>query len=664
MLNRQSIKWTMRTGTVLLALTTAALLWASPLAADAPLDQGQSLEAILQKLAVYRHNLDHDTVLELQAYIRAHRQMPEGRAECETQLLGLLRGEATLDGKWEACRQLRSLGSHDSVPVLSGMLMRGETSEMARYALEKIPGTSVDRVFLDALRASSGNIRLGLISSLGHRGSGLAVAALAGIAGGTDEAAAEAAVAALGRIATQDAANSLVRFLGRGEKERLRISAAGALLMCADSFRSAGEADRAFPIYRQLLGSEISLSVDRAALQGLISVSEGRGQALIMEVLQNQDTRMHSAAIGMIPLAFEASDILPLCELLPRLPVQSRIQAISALSGFRNDMVLVTMIKMLSNPDLEVRLASLHAVQKQGNASTAGILARHAALSRGVEQAAARSALWNLRGEAVNDAILAALSEENDPALARELVRSVGERRITSGKAHLYGSLQNPDSGIRLEAIRALSPLAEPQDLPFLIDQLLMLEDRTEQNELADTLAAAARRINRPYGRAGLVTNKLSETPSQDGRRVLLMVLGKIGDDSSLRFLRQALEDSNPDIQEAASRALIEWPTATARDDVFWLAENSPQPTLQVLAVRAYVRMVGMDPFRRPEAAVESLRAVLPLVKRPEEKMAVLSVLPRFPCPAALELAERFLEDAGVEKEAQAAAALLRRSLR
>jgi hypothetical protein len=124
------------------------------------------------------------------------------------------------------------------------------------------------------------------------------------------------------------------------------------------------------------------------------------------------------------------------------------------------------------------------------------------------------------------------------------------------------------------------------------------------------------------------------------------------------------LGDQNPEIQEAASRALIEWPTAAARDDVFWIAETSTQPTLQVLAVRAYVRMVGMERFRRPEAAVGSLKAVLPLAKRPEEKMAVLSVLPQFPCPAALELAESFLADASVEKEAQAAAARLRRSLR
>jgi len=372
MLNRCRTKWTSRSGIVLLVLGAAALFWSFALAADAPLDQDQSLEAILEKLAQYRHNQDHDTVLELQAYIRAHRQTPAGRAECERLLLALLQGEATADGKWEACRQLRSLGSDASVPVLAKMLMLENTSEMARYALEKIPGTAADRVFLDALRSSSGKIRLGLISSLGHRGSGQAVADLARIAGGPDQAAAKAAVAALGRIATEDAAHSLIRFLG-AEKERIRIVAAGSLLRCAETFHAAGETDLAFQFYRQLLGSDISISTSRAALQGLIVVSGDQGRDLILDVLKNEHTGMHSAAIGMVPLTFDAADILPLCELLPRLPVQSRIQLISALSGFKNDMVLVTVIQALSSPDLDVRLASLHAVQKQGNASTARI---------------------------------------------------------------------------------------------------------------------------------------------------------------------------------------------------------------------------------------------------------------------------------------------------
>jgi len=634
---------TNKTGTLLFILSVTAFLAFSVLAAAAPIDQDQSLEDILKKLAHHRYNQDNDTVLELQAYVRVHRQTPEGRTHCEKLLLELLQGEATEDGKWEACRQLRSLGTDASVPVLKKMLTQEETSEMARYALEKIPGSAADRAILGALGSSSGKIRLGLISSLGHRRSRQAVAGLASIAGQPDEAVAEAAVTALGRIATQDAANSLVPFLKPGSGQ-LRISAAASLLKCAEVFQAAGETDIALPFYRQLLGSDVSLSTSRAALQGWISVS------------------MHSAAIAMVPRVFDAADILPLCELLPRLPVQSRVQLITTLSSYKNDVVLITAAKALSSPELDVRLAALHALGKQGNTSSARLLVRQAARSRGVEQAAARTALWNLRGAAVDDAILEALSQENDLALRRELVRSLGERRITGGKSLLVDCMRDPD--LRLDAIRALSHVAEPQDLPLLIDQLLELENESEQNELANTFAATARKINRPYARAGLVTNRLRETPAAEDRRVLLMVLGKIGDDSSLRVLRRALEDQNTEVQEAAARALIEWPTAMARDDVFKIAEASSHPTLQVLAVRAYVRMVGMERFRRPEAAVTSLESVLPLVTRPEEKMAILGILPQFSCQEALALAERFLADDSVAKEAEAAVDRLRRSLR
>jgi hypothetical protein len=166
MLKRYRINNTCRSGIVLLVLSVVVLLGSTALEAAAQHDQNKNLEEILQKLARYRHNQDHDTVLELRAYIRVHRQTPEGRAECEKQLLELLQGEATADGKWEACRELRSLGSDASVPVLEKMLGQEEMSEMARFVLEKIPGTAADRAILGALQSSSGKIQLGLISTL------------------------------------------------------------------------------------------------------------------------------------------------------------------------------------------------------------------------------------------------------------------------------------------------------------------------------------------------------------------------------------------------------------------------------------------------------------------------------------------------------------------
>jgi len=599
----------------------------------------------------------------LRNYVREHRQSEEGRAECEEQLLGFLQSEATADGKWEACRLLSSLGSKASVPILAELLGRQGSSEMARYALEKIPGDEAERALLEALRSSSGEIRLGLISSLGHRRSERAVPVLAEIAGEGREAAVEGAVFALGSIATMESADVLSGLLDSCAQS-LRTSVAASLLACADALRDQGESRSALGMYARIRDMHISPSVTRAAYRGQILAAGERARDQILEVLSQSEASLHATAIRMAAQVFKDEDPEPLCRVLPGLTPSGRVQLLSVLSGLGGDRALLAAVQSLGDEETSVRMAALDALTKLGNASIVKPLIRHAANSRGAEQAAVRNTLDNLQGKAVDEAILEALSGDYPQALEGELIRCVGGRRISSGKNRLYAKLASPDPDTRILAVRALRPLSVPSDLPQLISRLLEMEDEREQTELAATLAAAARKIDRPHARAGLVVQRLRSVTSPEKRAVLLSVLGKIGDDSSLAELRRALKDPNPRVSEAAARALIEWPAPTARDDVLGIAQNQTSPTLQVLAIRAFVRLVEMERFRRPEAAVASLRAVLPLITRAEEKMAVLSVLPHFACRDALVLAESFLGDEDVREEAEAAVEQLRSALK
>ena len=642
------------------------LACAIPLAAAAAGDFGsqeESLQVILEKMKGYRHNQDHAAVLALRNFVREHRKTEQGRADCERGLLAFLQDPAASpDGRWEACRLLRNMGSNASVPVLARMLEREESAEMARYALEKIPGAQADEALLQALGRATGTIRLGIISSLGHRGVRRAVRELAGIAGGQDRAAAEAAVTALGGIASEDAARSLLSLLGTCP-EPLKASVAASLLNCADRLHASGESDRAYPFYQQLLGLDISLPVSGAALRGLIAVSGPKGRDLILDVLKGPEPEMHAAAIGMIPEVFQEQDIQPLCEMLPRIPALSRVKLLTALAGFANDMAMLTAVQALSDGDAEVRLAALRALADLGSASVVRPLVQHAARVRGAEQTAARTTLYALSDPEVDQAVLRLLEAESEPDRILELIRCVGERRIADGRAQLFGFMRHGDPGVRIRAVREIGELSTPSDLPRLLDLLLELDRASERDGAANTVALTARKITRPLARARLVVQRLAQAEETDDQVILLSVLGKIGDDSSLPVLRRALGHSDPEIQEAAARAILEWPTPTAREDVLHLVQTSSNPTLQVLAVRAYVRLVEMERYLRPEAAVSSLKAILLLVKRPEEKMAVLSVLPRFSCPEALALAEDFMADDDVREEAEAAVEQLRRSL-
>ena len=143
----------------------------------------------------------------------------------------------------------------------------------------------------------------------------------------------------------------------------------------------------------------------------------------------------------------------------------------------------------------------------------------------------------------------------------------------------------------------------------------------------------------------------------------LLNVLSLAGDASALPQIRQALQDSNPDIQRAALNALSGWPSPEPMNDLLSLARSSTEPTRQILALRGYFLLVQLPSSRTPSETARLLQTAMPLATRPDEKRAVLAVVQRLVCPESLELAKSVLKDPQVAAEAQLAVTTLERAL-
>jgi hypothetical protein len=255
------------------------------------------------------------------------------------------------------------------------------------------------------------------------------------------------------------------------------------------------------------------------------------------------------------------------------------------------------------------------------------------------------------------------LERNVDEAVRNEFIRAAGERRIDRSKKLLLDLARSAVPTVRVQAVRALKRLAGPEDLRPLL--LLMLEsgDESEMEELQDAAAAVARTISRPGGGADAVESLLSSETEPKKKASLLRVLGKLGEDRSLRLVRPALANPDPVVADAAVRAIAEWPTITARDDALRVAGQSPNLVHRVLALQAFVRMIGLERYRSPDGAVASLKQALGLASRPEEKRLVLGALPTFACPAALELAKSLL-GSEVQEEARAAVGQIKERLK
>ena len=620
------------------------------------------LKLILEELRTYEPGGNDDILLKLRDYVSEKRNDPQGREVCERALIGFLDSDATATAKMEVCRFLRTIGSESAVSALQRMLLNTETSDAARYALERIPGENVDVILLQAMDTSRGRIKLGLISTLGNRRASDAVPALLKLTAAPDPEAAESAITALGNIATPEAAAGLLKILD-SSSGKIKTQAAAALLACAETMGAGDGMKEAGEIYAHILGSQAPLPQQHAALKGKIETAAPSSEAVVLEILNGKRADMFVVVIGMIPDAFSANNVSSLCELLPRLPDANQAQLLAALSHYKDPSVQKTAVQALSSQAQDVRIAALKTLSKTGDASHVRILARHAVESQGAEQLAARGSLWEMGAKGVDAAVLDALKSEENSERQREMLKAIGERRILSGKELLFTYAQTGDSKNRIDAIRSLRTVASASDLPGLLDVLLATSDNSERQAMTGTVAVVAGKIVRPESRGLLVVHKLSQTENVAARCDLYRVLGKIGDSSTLPLLQEALKNADTDIQDAAVRALAEWPGPEPRSEVLRIVQTSQDPTHQVLSLQAYIRMVGLDEYDNPEEAVQLLQMCVPHLKRSEEKIALLGLLPNYPCQDALKLAESFLSEEAVKEEAEVAVARIRNSL-
>jgi len=132
--------------------------------------QGALLDEVLLKISTYDYGQSREPLTELSDIVRNAYDSPKELKLIEMRLLKLLRSDATLAGKQFICRKLGIIGTEESVPTLVSMLTETKTSDMARYALERIPGSAVDKALLDALGETRGRVKVGIINSLGERG--------------------------------------------------------------------------------------------------------------------------------------------------------------------------------------------------------------------------------------------------------------------------------------------------------------------------------------------------------------------------------------------------------------------------------------------------------------------------------------------------------------
>lgn len=230
------------------------------------------LDKAFEALTKHDWGTDLGALAPIEDAVNASHDKPEERQQLENHLVEALKGKLTRDAQDFVCRKLATVGTAAAVPVLAGLLVDPDSSHMARFALERIPASEAAAALRDALGKVSGNLKIGVISSLGGRSDAAATAALSGLLKDGDPAVARAAALALGSIGNANAASALQSASTAAGANATAV--VDALLHCAEMMLAAKNVTAAGAIYKALDDPQQPRLIRLAATRGLLACAD------------------------------------------------------------------------------------------------------------------------------------------------------------------------------------------------------------------------------------------------------------------------------------------------------------------------------------------------------------------------------------------------------
>jgi HEAT repeat protein len=615
--------------------------------------QTQQIESLLAKISTYQYGGDPAPAIQLDELLGKLSGSAQSKRTAETVLLKFLQSDATPAGKEAAFRGLSLIGSDASIPVLAPMLTQVDTAEMARYALAAIPGPAADEALRKALAAApSDRIKIGIMNSLGRRKDSQAAPAIAEFTSASNTEVVAAAAAALASISGGAAVDALAAARKRAA-ESTRELISQAYVVGADHLALRGERTRAIAIYKELTASSEPSAIRSRALKGLAAADPDGAVPFLIAELKSHDAERQVTAIRLLKGIQTAQTTTAMLPEFVRLTPVAQVHLLTALAFRRDTTAQPVVTGALKSTEPAVRAAALSALGQLGNESSVKVLAEAAASGKEPELSAARHALYTLRGPNIDATIVAAIGSSTGKTKS-ELIIATGERAITSAANALAEAASNGDPEIRRDALRALRSAGGASQTESLLALLLKSTTASERRDAAQTLAAVVRRAQ--PAPIGPIISAYRSANAKDSRLSLLEVMGQSSNSEALPLLLQCIKDPDPEIARGAILALTAWEDPAPLSDLFSVAKNTGSAeNLQILALRGVLGLITLPSKRSVSENGVLLRDAMQLARQTQEKRAILSLLPTFPCKESLDVAQAAINDKAVTNEAKVA---------
>ncbi len=611
-------------------------------------------------LGKYQFGQSREPLALIEEQIR--KSPPAQYRDIEAKLLPILQAPDTRkDAKRYICRWLGIVGSADCVPAVARFLSDPDLSHPARIALEKLPNPAAAAALRDALQEVKGKLLAGVISSVGVRRDAAAVDSLRRLAQDSDQSVVATALAALGQIGTEEAAQALET---TQVPKALAPALANARIAAATRLAQAGNGSRAAGIFKDLMSSGQTPAIRVAGLKGLIaSLPRDQAVTLIVALVQGDDAAMRSATLSAYANSTDTALKDSVAEDLPRMKTAGQGLFLGVLADQAGVAARRPVLEVLkASTDAQVRSAALECLVLHGEAGDVPLMVALATEATGPVATAAKQTLLRMGRPGVDQALVALITSPK-PEERAVVLDTLAGRRVESALPTLVQLLQGADIALATEAAKALGVMGRPGQLAPVAKVLADASDAALRGAAEEAAREICRRSGDLPACAAVLADALRQAATPQARAALLPVLPATGGEVALNQVLQAMKDQNDAVRAAAVRALVSWPDAAAGPRLLELARTTTDSTQAIVALRdGCLRLAQMDEVSVGQR-LDLLRGVLAEAKRPQEKRQAIAALAELQSPGALALLETCATDAALKAEADSATLKLARAM-
>ncbi len=527
----------------------------------------------------------------------------------------------------------------DNDDYFAAILVEPSSVSIAQLALEPIPGSAIDDLFVSALAKSSGAPRLAIVQSIGKRRIASAVPHLAPLL--TYGTISDAAAHALGQIGN---ARALEALLAAPSSPAIRLAT-------IDAAEKVGGRAAVRALSEIANASDTPAHLRASAYRTLLLVEPSSAPVRILEILTGNDPELKAVAIEAIATSPARSLDTDLASNLSKLDAPTQAAVIAGLSHRKNSRLVPAITTASQHADPAVRAAAISALGKlPGKTETARHLAQIAASGNSADAKLAREALARLDGPGVADTIISG-ARTGDPKLRAVYLEQIASRYMIESLPLLLETRNDSDPSLRAAALDSLAVIAPASTQPAVLDWTVSAQNSAEQARGLRALAEITLRNPDVEARAQPIAAALAKAEPAVATRLVPVLQRISGSTAAHAAARLALSD-NTALANAATNTLSRWTDRTGLAPLISVAQDAPSDAARTRAIQAAIRF--LENYRQLPSAelTDSISRLLGVARDHADRERLVLLLSRANDHAGLALAQKLSTD-----EALAAAA-------